>query len=158
MITKARRSLDKESLTTLYYPLIYPYLCCCHHVLGNAVMSYFNKLYKMQKKIVRIIAGFRPRTHSMHLIKKCEILNIVEINKYPIVRFMYHLHNKCMVAMFITILSLNKDVHGHNTNVIIIIYHRCIKSKSYLPYRGAILRDIILNCGINTNEMEHTFL
>ena len=52
-------------------------------------MSYLDKLYKMQKKIVIIIAGVRPRTHSEPLFKQCEILNIVEINKSLIGKFMF---------------------------------------------------------------------
>ena len=64
IITKARRLLDKESLITLYYSLIYPYLCYCNYAWGNTFTSYLDELYKMQKKIVKIIAGVRPRTHS----------------------------------------------------------------------------------------------
>ena len=52
IITKARRLLDKESLITLYYSFIYPYLCYCNHVWGNTFMLYLDKLYKMQKKLL----------------------------------------------------------------------------------------------------------
>ena len=161
IITKARRLLDKESLITLYYSFIYPYLCYCNHVWGNTFMSYLDKLYKLQKKIVRIIAGVRPRTHSEPLFKKYEILNIVEINKYLIGRFMYHVHNKTTLDVFITMFRMNKDVHGHNTrqrnHYHIPLVHKEL-SKSSLPYKGAILWNNMLICGLKTNEMEHTFL
>ena len=123
-------------------------------------MSYLDKLYKMQKKIVRIIAGVRPRTHSEPLFKKYEILNIVEINKYLIGRFMYHVHNKSTLDVFITMFRMNKNVHGHNTRQCdhyhIPLVHKKL-SKSSLPYKGAILWNM-LSCGLKTNEMEHTFL
>ena len=64
-------------------------------------MSYLDKLYKMQKKIVIIIAGVRPRT----LFKQCEILNIVEINNSLIGKFMYHVHNKYTLDVSIAMLS-----------------------------------------------------
>ena len=98
-------------------------------------MLYLDKLYKMQKTVVRIIAGARPRTHSEPFFKKYEILNIVEINKYLIGRFMYHVHNKSTLDVFITVFR-----------------------KSSLPHRGAILWNNMLSSGLKTNEMEHTFL
>ena len=103
IITKARRLLDKESSITLYYSFIYPYLWYCYYVWGNTFLLYLDKLYKMQKKIVRIIAGARPRIHSEPFFKKYEILNIAEINKYLIRRFIYHVHNK----MYSLLCSLN---------------------------------------------------
>ena len=63
-ITNARKLLDKEILVTLYYTFIYPNLCYCNHVWGNTFASYLEKLFLMQKKIVRIIHGVRPRTHT----------------------------------------------------------------------------------------------
>ena len=64
VITNARKLLDKEILVTLYYTFIYPYLCYCNHVWGNTFASYLEKLFLMQKKIIRIIHGVRPRTHT----------------------------------------------------------------------------------------------
>ena len=90
---KARKLLDKESLVTLYNSFIYPYLVYCNHLWGNTYIFNLDKLYIMQKEIVRIIAGVRLRTHSGPLFQKYGIMNIVEINKYLIWRFMYHVHN-----------------------------------------------------------------
>ena len=86
-------------------------------------MSYLDKLYKMQKKIVIIIAGVRPQTHSEPLFQQCEILNIVEINKSLKGKFMYHVHNKSTldvsIAMFADMIL---------DNLIIITYHWYMKS------------------------------
>ena len=158
IITNTRRLIDKESLITLYYSFIYPYLCYYNNVWGNIFMSYLDKLYKMQKKIVRIIAGV---WHSEPLFNKYEILNTAEINKYLIGRFMVHVHNKSTLGVFITMFHLNKDAHGDNTRQcnhyhIPLVYEEL--SKSSLPYRGAFLWTNILSCGLKTNEMEHTFL
>ena len=158
IITKARRLIDKESLITLYYSFIYPYLCYSNHVWGNTFMSYVDKLHKMQKKIIRIIAGV---WHSEPLFKKYEILNTDEINKYLKGRFMYHVHNKSTLDVCITMFRLNKDAHGDSTRQcnhyhIPLVYEEL--SKSSLPYRGAILWTNMLSCGLQTNGMEHTFL
>ena len=67
VITNARKLLDKEILVNLvlyFYIPISVYLCYCNHVWGNTFASYLEKLFLMQKKIVRIIHGVRPRTHT----------------------------------------------------------------------------------------------
>ena len=43
VITKDRMLLDKETLITLYYTFIYPYMCYCNHVWGNTYVTYLKK-------------------------------------------------------------------------------------------------------------------
>ena len=45
VIAKARKLLDKETLVTLYYTFVYPYLCYCNHVWGNTFVSYLEIFY-----------------------------------------------------------------------------------------------------------------
>ena len=74
---------------------------------------------------------------------------------------MYHVHSKITLDVFNTMFRMNKDVHGHNTRQCnhyhIPLVHK-EPSKSSLPYKGAILWNNMLICGLGTNEMEHTFL
>ena len=44
------KNKDKNTLISLYYTFIYPYLCYCNHVWGNIYITYLDKLYLMQKK------------------------------------------------------------------------------------------------------------
>ena len=69
VITKARKLRDIDTLITLYYTFIYPYLCYCNHVWGNTYVTYREKLYLMQKNIVRIMHGVKPRTHTKPLFE-----------------------------------------------------------------------------------------
>ena len=59
----------KETLITLYYKFICPCLCHCNHVWGNAYVSYPEKLFLMQKKIVRMIHSVKPKTHTKPLFE-----------------------------------------------------------------------------------------
>ena len=43
VITKARKLLDKNTLITLYYSFIYPYLCYCNYVWGDTYITYLDK-------------------------------------------------------------------------------------------------------------------
>ena len=81
VIIKARKCLPKQSLITLYYSFIYPYLTYCNQVWGNACASHLNKLIILQKRAVRIIAGVNPREHTDPLFIKLKILKLSEINK-----------------------------------------------------------------------------
>ena len=51
IIIKLRKFLNNESLRSLYYALIYPYLMYCNHIWGNACSVYFNKLNVLQKRL-----------------------------------------------------------------------------------------------------------
>ena len=93
VITNARKLLDKETLITLYYTLIYPCICYCIHVWGNIYVTYLENMLLMQKKIVRIIDGGRPRTHTKPLFEDAKILDVFEINRYVIGKFMYNVYN-----------------------------------------------------------------
>ena len=74
---KARKHLDKDALKTYYY-FVYPYLYYCNHVWDNTYKTYLNKLVILQKKIIRIIAGVKPRTHTEPLFKALNILNVFD--------------------------------------------------------------------------------
>ena len=100
VITKARKLLDKETLITLYYTFIYPYMCYCNHVWGNTYVTYLEKLFLMQKKIVRIIHGVRPRTGTKPLFEDAKILDVFQINKYLIGKFMYNVYNSNTLDIF----------------------------------------------------------
>ena len=55
IIRKAKKTLNKTCLITLYYSMIYSYLTYCIEVWGNASNVYMDPLFKIQKKAVRII-------------------------------------------------------------------------------------------------------
>ena len=61
MIIKARNYLNNKGLITLYYTCIYPYLTYCNHIWGIIYQSNLKHLCILQNKILRIIAGVKPR-------------------------------------------------------------------------------------------------
>ena len=115
IIKKVRKVLDKETLVTLYYSFIYRYLCYCSHVWGGTCVTYMNRLIILQKKIIRIIDGVRPRSHSKPLFKELNIMNIENIGKFQITRFMYHIYNHNALDIFISMFTRNTEIHTHET-------------------------------------------
>ena len=160
VITKARKLLDKETLVTLYYTFIYPYLCYCNHVWGNTFVTYLEKLFLMQKKIVRIIHGVRPRTHTKPLFEGAKILNIYQINKYLIGKFMFNVHNSNTLDIFTSLFAYNSSIHEHNTRQSTHLHVPLVKrdlSKTCLSYRGAVIWNDILKHNIKINESQYVF-
>ena len=77
IILKAGHVFEKHTLLSLYYSLIYPYLTYCIQVWGATYQSSLSKLMILQKKIVRIIHGVPPRTHTEPLIL---VLNVLKVS------------------------------------------------------------------------------
>ena len=82
IIIKACKSFETETLLNLYNALIFPYISYCIHVWGTAASVHLHRLYVLQKKIIPIICGVRPRTHTEPLYKALHILNVDQIRDY----------------------------------------------------------------------------
>ena len=53
VILKTRKYLMKETLISLYYCFVYPYLIYCSHVWGLACKTYMNTLFLLPKRLIR---------------------------------------------------------------------------------------------------------
>ena len=56
IISKASKYLKRNSLLTLYYSYIYPYMIYCIEAWGNASNCHLDQLYIIQKKVIRLIS------------------------------------------------------------------------------------------------------
>ena len=79
VIIKARKYFNHETLLSLYNTMILPFLSYCVHVWGAASAVHLERIYILQKKIVRIICGVAPRTHSRPLFDRLGILKMNQI-------------------------------------------------------------------------------
>ena len=53
----------------------------CNTVWGQAPKAYLDKLFILQKRMLRIINHVRFRDHTEHLFTSLQIMNIYQINK-----------------------------------------------------------------------------
>ena len=160
IIIKVRKVLDNKSLLSLYYAFIYPYLMYCNHVWGNACSVYLNKLNVLQKKVVRIIAGVKPRTSTADLFHKLDIMKVNDLNIFLIAQVMYHVYTSEVVTVFRHLFSTNRNIHTHETrqsdHFNIPLYHKNI-GKSSIRYRGAVIWNNVLKIGIELNCSKKIF-
>ena len=119
IILKARKYLLKESLISLYYSFIYPYLIYCNHVWGLACKTHLDSFIKLQKRAIRIIVGVHPTTHTEPLFQKLKLLKCEDINKYLIGGLMFRIQNNALpifqnffkrIGMSITMILVKKII------------------------------------------------
>ena len=96
-------------LINLYYSLVYPYLCYCNIVWGGTYNSALDQVFKLQKRIIRIINNADYLAHTRPLFKSSNILNIYDLNKYTLGNYMYKVKNKM-------IDDVNIKQHNHSIN------------------------------------------
>ena len=114
IIRKARKIFTDDTILSLYYSFIYPYLNYCIHVWGSATNNYLNKIVILQKRIIRIVCGVNRTTHSEPLFNRLSVLTLSKLYMYNIGLLMYkHHHNQ--LPQILNLFLLNSDIHSHNT-------------------------------------------
>ena len=114
IIIKARKYFNQKTLLSLYNTMILPYITYCIHVWGKAAATHLDKIHRLQKKIVRIINGVPPRTHSQPLFEKLNVMTIHQLYKYYVCVFMYKLYHTKLPPLFSMIKRVS-DIHNYFT-------------------------------------------
>ena len=99
----------------LYNSLIYPYLHYGNIVWANNYPTRLDRLFKLQKKILRIITFSSYSAPSYSLFTRLGLLNIFQINDFLIGSFSFSLNNKVLPIYFDDFCIENARVHEHNT-------------------------------------------
>ena len=160
MISKAKKYLNGYSLVTLYYSFIYPYMCYCNHIWGSTYESNLKKLSILQKRIITIISGTRPKEHTDPLYEKLGPMKSMSLNKYLIGKLMFCYNNKQVPDIFYGYFKPIQDIHYHNSRRCSGLYARQPKtelSKFSISYRGPVLWNKIISIGINPETSEAIF-
>ena len=159
VILKARKYLMKDSLVTLYYSFVYPYLIYCNHVWGLACKTYMKTLVLLQKRIIRIIAGVSRRSHTDPIFNELKLLKCNDINRYLIGRLMHRIYIG-NITLLRSYFKKNKDIHQYSTRQTNHYHVPCVKTelgKSALRYHGVLFWNKILNLGMDPEISEYEF-
>lgn len=88
-ISKAKCVLNRKHLVTLYYALIYPHLLYGITLWGNTYNVHLNKLYIVQKKIIRIIMNADYYASSEPLFKSLNILKLSDVYNLQVAKYVF---------------------------------------------------------------------
>ena len=87
--------LLKQSLLTLYYSMVYPYLQYCNIVWASTYSSNFPCLVILQKRVVRIINNSRFDSHTGLIFKNLRLLKFNDIRILQTGQFMFSYNITC---------------------------------------------------------------
>ena len=111
----------------------------------------------LQKRIVRIIAGVAPRTHTEPLFTKLNIMSLEKLYQYNIGMLMYKYHHGKLPRVFDMFVN-NSQVHSHYTrqhNLLHVPRFRTEIGKRSFNYQAVIIwnlifKHIVVEIGIGT--------
>jgi len=69
--------------------MIYPYLSYCNIVCDSASDAALHKLFVLQKRAARFIAGYRRRSLSGPIFARLHLLKLSNNDKFLIAQFMF---------------------------------------------------------------------
>ena len=129
IICKARKNLNRETLLVLYYSFVCPYLQYCIEVWGRTSNVYLLPLFRLQKKIIRIISFSKRKAHTYGIFKSLKLLNSDNIYLYKVLIFMYKYNQQLLPGMFLNMFHRNDDFHHYNTRQQFFLREPIIKTE-----------------------------
>jgi len=157
IIKKVRDILSKDTLLGLYYTFIYPYLSYCNIIWGRAANIYLNRLFILQKRIMRIICKTHYLAHTESLFQECKVLNVYKINSYSIGIFMYKYCMGLLPRLFDNMFVIQNEHHRYETRYnasFSLPFCRTQSRKNSLYYQGAYFWN---NFTKNNPDIEKTY-
>ena len=158
VLLKARKVFNQETLVSLYYSMIYPYLSYCIHVWGSASANHLRDLITLQKRIIRIISGEPPLTHTEPLYKKLKLLPLKGIYVYTISLFMFKFTSGMLPNIFSNMFqysSIHNPYQTRQSNALYIHFCSTNRSQKNIRYIGAYIWNVLITkinvyCKIST--------
>ena len=102
-------------LLNLYFALFQSHLSYGLLAWGTASRTSIEKLFLLQKKIVRIISGESYTAHTGPIFKKLEILNLWDLYDHSFAKFMFDFHHYNLPDVFSDYFVRTNEIHNYNT-------------------------------------------
>ena len=115
ILRKLKHELPSNILFSIYNTLSLPHLQYGILAWGNTYHSYINKLFIMQKKMLRIINNSHYTDHSAPLFSKYNTLSVFDLYKYHLGVLMYKFTSKNLPDTILSFFTKNTEIHCHNT-------------------------------------------
>ena len=112
IISKAWKSLNSNTLLTLYYSFIYPHLTYCIDSWGSAYETYLLPIIKLQKKVLRLIKNVPRVFESKVLFYELKVLSVNKLYKYSVAIFMFKYKTGKLPRVFIEFFCLNAFIYN----------------------------------------------
>ena len=146
ILCKARKVLKPSTLHAMYYSFIYPYLNYCIELWGSCSSKLFNFVYifKLQKRVIRIVSASNYRAHTEPPFTKLEVLSLLKLYHLHIVLFMFKFSDCLLPEIYKDMFVINRNIHQHSTrlqNKLHVLKCRTNMLKKSLFYKGVLIED-----------------
>ena len=94
--------------------LVYPYLVYCISVWGSTYPSNLNRIFLLQKKIIRIISKSAFDAHTEPIFRQLKILKLSDIYRSQIGKFMFSFKKGLLPDAVSDMFLLTNQVHHYN--------------------------------------------
>jgi hypothetical protein len=132
VMNRLKRYLPLSVLRTLYNSLILPHLQ--YSLLAWGTKSC--RLFKLQKRAIRLISSSKYNAHAEPIFKKLNLLKIEDLYKLKIMKLYYNYTNRKLPKYFESMFTLISNTCLHNTRQQGIFYqfttktvigHKCVR-------------------------------
>ena len=115
ILSKLRYYIPLETTISVYYSLFHSYV-----TYGSLVWSYtsqknLEKLFKLQKKCVRIITFSNYHEHTAPLFASLNLLKLEDIFQFQILKLIYFFYNDRLPTEIKNLFTISNSVHSHIT-------------------------------------------
>jgi len=117
ILCKIRYFVDLRTRVQLYYSLIYPFLIYGILAWGSTYPTTLDPLFKLQKKVMRVITFSNFDERSSPLFKRLNVIKLNDIAFLYISVFMYKYHHSLLPTAFNNFFTKVRDVHKYNTRL-----------------------------------------
>ena len=122
--------------------MIYPFLTYRNTIWASTYATRLQSIFRIQKKIVRIVTFSNLRDDSRPLFESLQILDIYKLNTCLTALFMYSYHHNKLPTFFNNFFITNENIHSYNTrskSKIHLEFRRTNYGQFSMRYRGAII-------------------
>ena len=117
ILSKLRYHVTLDTLITLYYALLYPFLIYGILIWGNTYPTNIKPLFILQKRATRLITFSKFDERTSPLFKITGILKFFDLVTLHISLFMFKFHNKLLPTVFDTYFRPICTIHNYRTRL-----------------------------------------
>ena len=153
IIRKSSYFLLEQSLLTLYYSMVYPYLHYCNIVWASTYASNLFRLVLLQKHTVRILNNSTFDSHTSEIFRNLRLLKFHDICKLQTAQFMFLYENNFLPDHFEGLFLLKNEFHRYYTRNVKEFYiatPRTNVRQFSIKYQGPILYNNLDNSIVNS--------
>ena len=158
LLYKARYTINRHGLRSLYYSFVHSYLNYGNIVWASTNRTNLKRLAAKQREAIRIICD-EVNENTFEKMRKLKILNIHKLNLYQVLNFMFRVKNNTIPIVFNAKFEIINHIYptrnSQNNFVLSTIKYK--QTKNAISARGPSLWNNILKDNLKTLTSETLF-